>query len=128
MLRRKDIDLHLPAFISNLLLRHHSPKRSRSLCNSWQSPMHFIVIKIFRSSALSVSQHTYIFEDVQCPVNIQHEEYWSHVTPLRSPIESIRTNSLPIASDMTGRMTGVILSNTIFSNNFGMADKIYIPR
>jgi hypothetical protein len=49
--KRKDIDLHLPAFRSNLLMRPHSPKRSRSLWNSWQSPMHFIVIKSSRSSA-----------------------------------------------------------------------------
>jgi hypothetical protein len=48
---------------------------------------------------VSVSQHNHIFEEVQCPVNIQNEEYWSQVTPLKEPwndIESIRTNSPPI--------------------------------
>jgi hypothetical protein len=29
---------------------------------------------------------------------------------------------------MTGQTTGVILPHTIFSNNFGMADKIDIPQ
>jgi hypothetical protein len=53
ILRQKDINFHLPAFRSNLLLRHHSLKLSSSLWNNWQSPMHFMVIQSFRSISFS---------------------------------------------------------------------------
>jgi hypothetical protein len=58
-MRRKDIDLHLPAVwiplkqlaIPDALYRHK------------------------KLQIVSVFQHTHIFEEVHCPVNIQNEEF-----------------------------------------------------
>jgi hypothetical protein len=85
----------ITTFRLNLLLGHHSPKRSRSFWNSWRSQM-----------LLWSSTHSYFQTGTI-------EEYWS-LAELRNDIESIITNSPPIShvlSELSDRTPPITKAN-----------------